>query len=90
MGKGVVGYWTRGERVPSPASADRLADVLGVDRDLVLALAGHRSPTEALDPDSDEARLIAMIRAIKWDDERIGAIEGILSSYRDTDRRKRR
>lgn len=39
---GVVSHWVRNERVPSPASIEKIADVLFVDVDEVLAIAGHR------------------------------------------------
>lgn len=39
---GSVSMWVNGQRVPDPASCDRIADVLFVDVDEVLAIAGHR------------------------------------------------
>lgn len=87
--KGVVGNWVRGDRNPNPESSDRIADVLGVDRDLVLALTKHRSPDSDIDLDSNEARLIALVRSIAWDDDRMSLMEGVLRQFRDVDRKKR-
>lgn len=56
----------RRERIPGPKSLDSLADVLGVDVDHLLALAGHRPPTFEVDPDSPEGQLIPYIRRIDW------------------------
>jgi transcriptional regulator with XRE-family HTH domain len=39
---GVVSHWIRGERVPEPRSIDKIADVLFVDVDELLTIAGHR------------------------------------------------
>lgn len=41
---GQVSFWARGERLPEPASIQRLAAVLGMDVDEVLSHAGHRPP----------------------------------------------
>lgn len=39
---GVVSHWIRGARVPSPTSLVKIADVLDVDVDRLLVIAGHR------------------------------------------------
>lgn len=44
--RGTVWRWLRGERVPDTAYCDRIAGVLGIDPDLVLARAGHRELRE--------------------------------------------
>jgi hypothetical protein len=56
------------QRTPNPASCGRIAKALRVDRDYVLALAGHRdgSPAEADDPAALGA-LIGLLRQ-RWAD----------------------
>src|SRR5919112_753126 len=48
---GTISRWMTGERQPSSRSCDLLADVLGVDLDLVLTLAGHRPEAAVHQPD---------------------------------------
>jgi transcriptional regulator with XRE-family HTH domain len=80
-----VSQWLNAKRVPSPASCDVIADVLHVDRDKVLALAGHRPPDVELAPDDPIADLNAMLRRIAWDDERIATIRAIIGQWYDRD-----
>lgn len=60
---GTVSSWVNGQRVPDPASCDRIADALGVDVDEVLMLAGHRPRIE--EEESQEVRdLAALMRGM--------------------------
>lgn len=63
-----VSNWINGHRLPDPKSCDLIADVLNVDRDLVLALAGHRSPEVELAPDDPATTIISMVRRVDWSD----------------------
>lgn len=77
---GVVSHWIRGERLPSTDSCQRIADVLNVDPDWVLTLAGHRPNVEELAPDDPRTDLIAMVRRVRWDAEREAIVRGVLDA----------
>jgi transcriptional regulator with XRE-family HTH domain len=85
---GVVSRWLRGERIPSPEYCDRIADVLDFDRDVVLALAGHRPLAEAIDPESPKARIMALADRVEWTEDRAAGVEALFRSFLDNDRRK--
>lgn len=85
---GNVSRWIKGERVPDPASIDKIADVLGVDLDLVLALAGHRPPDTELDPDDPASRIIALVKQVQWTEERAETITATLERFRKFDRQR--
>lgn len=87
-GTSTVSMWIRDVRNPSPASSERIADALGVDRDVVLSLAGHRPLDEEVDPDSPAGRIHSLVDRIEWTDEKVIAIEGLLLMYVDADRKK--
>ncbi len=61
-----VSRWLNGDRIPSPDAADRIADALNADVDLVLTLLGHRPPVFEIDPNSPEGKLLPYIRAVDW------------------------
>ena len=84
---GTVNRWLHGAepRKPSPASCDLIADVLGVDRDEVLAIAGHRPPDEELAPDDPRRELIALVKRVRWTPERAGTIRALLEVWRGDD-----
>ncbi len=54
----------RGERIPGPESCNLVADILGGDLDIVLALARHRPLDKEVVSEGYETRLIGLIRAI--------------------------
>ncbi len=85
---GMVSRWVRGERVPSTDSIDRLADVLMVDVDQLLTLAGHRPPVFEIDPNSAEAKLLPFIRAVDWSkhDRELAMIQRQLEFIAEVDR----
>ena len=71
---------------PSSRSCDLLADVLGVDLDLVLTLAGHRPGPEAPEPDDQRADIIALLERITLTPDRAAGLLGTLSSWLELDR----
>lgn len=90
-GNSTVTMWLNGYRMPSPASAERLADVLGIDLDVVLAQAGHRPLEPDIDPESPEAVLLPLIRRINWttDPRRLESVERDLRWFIDLDQREK-
>jgi transcriptional regulator with XRE-family HTH domain len=82
-----VSEWLAGKYLPSPASCLRLADALNVDADEVLALAGHREPTEPLAPDDPHTRIIALVKRVRLTPDRSAGLEGTLISWIEFDRR---
>lgn len=44
VAKSLLLYWERDEKVPTPASVQRLASVLAVDFESLFVLAGHAAP----------------------------------------------
>lgn len=88
VGNSTVAMWLRRERVPSPQSVDRVADVLRVDVDNLLSIAGHRPRVFDIDPDSPEAKLLPYIRAIDWSkhDQELALIQRQLEFMAEVDR----
>lgn len=88
---GSVTMWMSGKRRPDPASIQRIADVLFVSADDLLVIAGHRPPDDNVDPDSDLARILGMVRAIDWEShpERRDLLEGMFMGWAKDDRRAR-
>lgn len=60
----VVNRWVKGERLPSPSSARKLAMALGEDEDVVLVVAGHRSTDVNLDPDDPRMRIMELVERL--------------------------
>jgi transcriptional regulator with XRE-family HTH domain len=87
VGPARVSEWLAGKYLPNPASCLRLADALNVDADEVLALAGHREPTEPLAPDDPHARIIALVKRVRLTPDRLAGLEGTLLSWIEFDRR---
>jgi transcriptional regulator with XRE-family HTH domain len=83
---GLVSQWLSGQRNPSPRSIDRIADVLFVDVDEVLTVAGHRPRDFDADPDSPPERFHAMMKRIHWDPQREAMIDAILRQMVEFDR----
>jgi transcriptional regulator with XRE-family HTH domain len=73
-----ISDWANGKKLPDAESADKLAEALRVDRDVVLDLVGIR-PEEHDDPEQVRA-LIAMLRRVTLTGEREGLLRGILES----------
>ena len=53
LSKSSISAYVNGERVPDPASCDRIADAVGINLDVVLSQAGHRPQVERV-PASDQ------------------------------------
>lgn len=89
--KGTVGNWVRGERLPSPASCDQLADVLVLPLEHVLAEAGYPVTRSDPGPVTSEAQLVELVRRIDWDTlpGRYEAMLYQLESYLRVDRERR-
>src|ERR687898_1191527 len=87
---GTISRWMTGERQPSSHSCDLLADVLGVDLDLVLTLAGHRPGPETIAPDDQRAAIIALLERINLTPDRAAGLQGTLTSWLELDREERR
>lgn len=87
---GVVSHWLNGERTPSTQSADRIADVLGVDVDLVLTLAGHRPHMDELAADDPRTALIGLVRRLPPDHPGIPGVEAMLRAWVDEARKAKR
>lgn len=81
-----VSRWVNGLEVPSPESCIRIAEVLNVDSDDVLGLAGHRIPTRPVAPDDPATRLSRLLKRVRWNGDRAKTIEAILETYLETDR----
>lgn len=89
---GTVSMWLSGARNPSPKSIDKITDILGVDNDIALTMAGHRPPVFEVDPDSAEAQLIPLIRQVDWA-SRPGRVEEMQAELREMikyDRKQKR
>lgn len=85
---GTVSNWKRGIRIPDPGSCDVIADVLGVDRDLVLAVAGHRPEVDPISDDDPRREMHALVDLIDWAPEpRVADIT--IGLLRDIRRRQR-
>jgi transcriptional regulator with XRE-family HTH domain len=82
-----VSLWVEGKRVPNPKSCDKIADVLLVPLDEVLALAGHRPRDIGPDVPSDAVqRLQPLIDQVQWTDGFYELIERQLKMFRDAQR----
>jgi transcriptional regulator with XRE-family HTH domain len=64
-----VNTWVHGSRTPSRKSCDKIADALGVDRDLVFAAAKRRTPGP-LSPNAEE-RILGLYRRLSAEEQRI-------------------
>lgn len=85
-----VSRWLRGVQPPAPTYCDRIADVFGVDADLVLTLAGHRPATEPLKPDDPRVRIISLLKRADLGYGRAEGLEAMLQDWIDFDRQQRK
>lgn len=86
--RSAVSDWVNGKRIPDPASCDLIADALGLDRDLVLSIAGHRPVAEDDSPLVRE--FIAKVRRIDWAvGDRALFFDRIVNGWLDDDRKMR-
>jgi transcriptional regulator with XRE-family HTH domain len=83
-----VSDWILGKRIPDPRSSDLIADVLGVDRDEVLALAGHREPDEPIEADDPRRELLTLVRMLRVTPDRAVGLRHLIRGWIDEDRRQ--
>lgn len=86
---GTVSQWLSGDRHPSPASCKRIADVLFVDLDEVLTIAGHRDPDLDVDPNAPGEQIAALARRIAWSEDRYEAVRDMFTGWLERDRKRR-
>lgn len=82
----MVNRWTAGDRMPSPASCDLIADALAIDLDLVLFHAGHRPNIDVIDPDDPATTIISLAKRVDWSkDKRFEWVEGFMRQWINVD-----
>jgi transcriptional regulator with XRE-family HTH domain len=86
---GTISRWATGARLPEPESVERLADVFGVDVDLLLTLAGHRPATEPLKLDDPVTEIVALVKRVQWNEERVETARSILQRWLEFDRKRK-
>lgn len=84
---GIVSNWVTGGRRPSLASAQMIADTLGVDVDVVLTRLGL-DPVSARPADERVETLISELRNIEATPDRIAALEATIRTWADMDRKR--
>lgn len=78
-----VSEWTAAKRIPRPATCRLIATELNVDPDVVLAVAGHRTMPTPVDPSDPRHELHGLIDQIRWTEDRVAGVSGLLRSWRD-------
>ena len=78
--QGSVHHWISGRNVPKGYYCNLIADALNIDRDTVLAIAGHRPPKPTVDPLAPEVALMAKIERIAWTPAMVQLIGGMLDN----------
>lgn len=73
--------------MPDPTSCDLIADALGVDRDVVRDLAGHRSDVGDLDPDDPKRELTTLVNMLRLTDRTVGP-RTLMRGWIDDDRKQ--
>jgi transcriptional regulator with XRE-family HTH domain len=81
----MVNRWARGVRIPNPASCDLIADVLGIDVDVVLWQAGHRPVAPGLDADDPRIEIHGLVDRVNWTPANLRIIRGVLRSMVEED-----
>ena len=82
-----VSRWTLGGRNPEPEMCYLIAEALGEDPLVVLRMAGHVSAEEEPD-DPVVAGLVAKLRRVVLNPDRVAMLEGTLDNWRRTDQRR--
>lgn len=82
----MVSRWINGIDVPSPESCIRIAEVMNIDPDDVLGIAGHRIPDRPVPPDDPISEIARMMRRMKQSPDRLRTIQAIIETYLETDR----
>lgn len=83
-----VSAWSRGIRLPDPASCDKIADAFLLPLDDVLVRAGHRPADTVLPPGDPRSHLTALVGRVRWTPERQGAVEALMRQWIEYDRQK--
>jgi transcriptional regulator with XRE-family HTH domain len=83
IGTGRISLWLNGKSRPNTESCLRLADVFGVDQDLVLTLAGHREPAPEIPADSAKARIIALLQRVELTPAQEQGLEDMIRGWLD-------
>jgi transcriptional regulator with XRE-family HTH domain len=86
MPSGTISRWLTGERQPKTSSCDLIADVFGVDVDLVLTLAGHRPAPLSLQPDDPLMQLFALLKRATLTPDRLAGLTGQVRAWIEFDR----
>lgn len=78
----MVSDWVNDRRLPSGKAADKIADALGVDLDVVLALIKLRPADEDRDPDDPATHLCGLLRRVDLArHDRAGLLEDTLRRW---------
>ena len=89
LSKSSISAYVNGERVPDPASCDRIADALGINLDVVLSQAGHRPQVERVPASDQKLAILGMVDRIDWTDDANYLIAmGVLRPLMEKGRRK--
>lgn len=83
-----VSRWISGVRQPDTESCERIADVLFLDVDEVLAIAGHRPCDIDIDPDAPGEQIAVMARRISWSEDRYESVRDLFTGWLERDRHK--
>lgn len=83
---GLVSAWYNGRKTPGRESVQAIADALDVPATLVMTRLGLRAVDRV--PDGLE-RVDALLKTVALTPDRIVALEGVLQSWADFDRRQR-
>src|SRR4051794_10303680 len=83
----VVSRWITGDRTPSAAMVQHIAQTLGVDEDDLLQWAGYRQGSSR-EMSPEQADLMAKIRQIRWTRDRYLAVDALLENLRQRDPRE--
>ncbi len=86
VGNSTVSRWING-RLPEAQYCDRIADVLHLDVDDVLARAGYRPGAQRSPAEETRAALVAMMQTVNLDNpERVAHLRRTLETYLSFDR----
>lgn len=72
-----VNAWHRGLRSPDPEPCQKLADFAGLDRDVVMEMAGHLRTDEARPAPEYDPDVLAALRRLTPDEQRRAALPAI-------------
>lgn len=73
-------------RRPDTESCDLIADIFGVDVDLVLSLVGHRPVPITLRANDPQAEINALLGRVKLTPDRAAGLKATLGAWLEIDR----